>query len=251
MSEELTLIKGEIASLEGLIRKIKKRRTEERLNQYVHSLLNIKENLIRLKRKLRRLPEATQDEAEEKLEAADLVKEMLEDIKQRELGVEDVTTQTLDEDVAVLRSIFSEISGSLPIEQIMFLVDFSCFPQQIREETEIDFDEVRRCYSAEAFRSAIGTCGRILELFLARRYFESKGVDPIQEKWLIGTLLKKCSEEGVVTEPHLLDISNLINRTRIDSVHSTHRIFKPSPEEAKSIVEFTIGLGKRLFAQNV
>jgi hypothetical protein len=87
----------------------------------------------------------------------------------------------------------------------------------------------------------------MLELFLARKYFESKAIDPIQEKWLIGTLLKKCSDERVVNEPHLLDISNLINRTRIDSVHTTHRIFKPSPEEARSIIEFTIGLGKRLF----
>lgn len=243
----MTAIREEIVSLEGLIRKIKKRRTEEGLAHYVHSLLNVKENLIRLRRKLRRLPETTDDETEEKLEAADLVKEMLQDIKERELGVEDIDTQTLEEDVAVLRSIFSEISGSLPIEQTMFLADFSLIPQEIRDEVEIDFDEVRRCYSVEAFRPAIGVCGRILELFLARKYFESRGVDPIQEKWMIGTLLRKCAEEGVVTEPHLLDVCNLINRTRIDSVHSTHRIFKPSPEETKSIVEFTIGLGKRLF----
>ena len=146
-----------------------------------------------------------------------------------------------------LRSLFSELSGSLPIERIMFLVDFSTLPQSIREETRLNFEEVRKCYYAGAFRSATGMCGRILEVLLARKYFEERGVDPIEQQWKMGLLMRKCFENNVLDEPALGDICNLINRSRINSVHSTRRLYRPEQDDTKPIIEFTIGLVKKLF----
>ena len=176
---------------------------------------------------------------------------MLFTINQREKNVEKTKTEVLVEDMKSLRSAFSEISGSLPVEQIMFLADFSNMPQSIREEIKLDFEEVRKCYNTEAFRSAIGMCGRVLEVILARKYFEAEGVDPIEQKWMIGILIGKCSEHHVIDEPGLMELCNLINRSRIGSVHSTGRLYKPGQDEAKSIIELTLSLVKKLFPPKV
>jgi len=247
MIDELELIREEIYALEKTVEAIKRKRTANKLLKYTHSLLTIKENLIKLRRKLRRLPETTREDKDEKTEAEELIDVMLFTIAERERDVEKAETQVLVEDVKSLRSVFSEISGSLPIEQTMFLVDISHVPQDIREEIKLDFEEIRKCYYAEAFRSAIGICGRVLEILLARKYYEEKGIDATEQQWTIGQLIRKCFEENVIDEPALGDISNLINRSRIDSVHSTRRLYRPQSDDAKSIIEFTISLVRKLF----
>lgn len=247
MIDEITLVREEISNLERLIENIQGRRTRSRLAGYTHSLLTIKENLIKLRRKLRRLPETTKDDTEEKLETKELINTMLFSIRERENNVEETETEILIEDMRNLRSVFSELSGSLPIEQIMFLVDFSNLPQNIREEVKLDFEEVRKCYYAGAFRSAIGMCGRVLEVLLARKYFDGRGIDPIEQKWKMGLLIRKCFEDNVINEPALGDMCNLINKSRISSVHSTKRPYRPEQDDTKSIIEFTIGLVKKLF----
>jgi hypothetical protein len=246
MIDELTLIRKEISTLETMIQAIQIRRTRRRLLGFTHSLLAIKENLVKLRRKLRRLSEITKEDTEEKEEAKELIETMLFTVRERENNVEETDTKVLDEDVKNLRSVFSELSGSLPIEKIMFLIDLSNTPQSIREELRLDFEEVRICYYAGAFRSAIGMCGRILEVILARKYFEERDVDPVEQRWLIGTLIRKCFEDEVIDEPALGDMFNLINRSRISSVHRTQRLYKPEQGITKSIIEFTIGLVKKL-----
>jgi hypothetical protein len=120
-------------------------------------------------------------------------------------------------------------------------------PQEIREETKLDFEEMKICYNEGAFRSAIMMCGRVMELLLAKRYFDSTTVDPIEQKWPLGVLIKKCYEHNVITEPAVGDMCNFINHFRIGSVHSLHTIQRPIQEETKSVIEFTIGLLKRLY----
>jgi hypothetical protein len=247
MIEELALIREQLSNLERITEAIKKRRTRGRLLEYSHSLSAIKENLVKLRRKLRRLPDMTEEDAEDKAEVNDLIEDMLASIRERERKIEDARTEVLDTDVINLRSIFSEISGSLPIEQIMFLVDLSRVPQEIREELRLDFDEMQTCYNAGAFRSTLGMCGRVLELLLARKYFEGTGVDPVEQKWNIGLLLRKSFEDNAISDRAIGDICNLINRSRVDSVHSTNRLYKPSQDEAKPIIEFTISLVKGFF----
>lgn len=247
MIEELATIREQILALEKLIGQIKRKRTQERLLEYLHSLLEVKENVIKLKRKLRRLLEIGDEDAGDIHDVADLIDTMLKGIEDIERNVQEASTENLDEEVRSLRIDFSELSGSLPVEQIMFLVDFSNIPQEIREETKLDFEEMRICYNSGAFRSAIIMCGRVLELQLAKKYFDSTGVDPIEQKWQLGFLIGKCSERNVITDSAVGDICNFINHSRIGSVHASHAIHRPIQEETKSVIEFTISLLRRLY----
>lgn len=247
MFDELTRLRDGISALERTVEAILKRRTKSRLVEYTHSLLTTKENLITLRRRVRRLPETTREDVEEKEEANELIEVMLLTVRERERNVEETDTEVLAEDVKNLRSAFSELSGSLPIEQIMFLVNLANVPQDIREEIRLDFEEIRKCYYAGAFRSAIGMCGRVLEVLLGRKYFEQRSVDPIEQKWTLGHLIQRCFAEGVINEPALGDICNFINRSRIGSVHRTRRLYRPEENETKSLVEFTVGLIRKLF----
>jgi hypothetical protein len=251
MVEELTTIREQILALEKLIGQIKRKRTQERLLGYLNSLLEVKENLIRLKRRLRRtqssILEMGDEDAEDIDEVVDLVGMMLKGIEDIERNVQQTSTENLDEEVRSLRIDFSELSGSLPVEQIMFLVDFSTAPQEIREEIKLDFDEMRICYNNGAFRSAIIMCGRVLELLLAKKYFDSTHVDPVELRWQLGVLIRKCFERNVLTDPGIGDICNFINHLRISSVHASHAIHRPIQEETKSVIEFTISLLKSLY----
>jgi len=251
MIEELDAIRERIQYLESLVERIDQRRTQTRLLDYAHSLQTIKENLVRLRRKLRKVLQINEDEEEQVAETNELIEEMLSIIKEREDKVENTVIEEMKTDVVILRNAFSELSGSLPIEQIIFLIDLSPVPSEIRREMSLDFDDVRKCYYAYALRSAIGMCGRILELALARKYFEIVNVDPIQQRWQIGTLISRCYENHVIEDPVLGDMCNLINRSRIDSVHATSRMYHPTMEETKSLIEFTISLVKRLYPRQV
>jgi hypothetical protein len=247
MIEELALIKEQLSNLEVIIEAIKRRRTRAKLLQYSHSLSVIKENLVKLKRKLKKLPNTTEEDAEDTAEANDLIEDVLANIRERERTIGKTKTEVLEEDVIDIRSLVSEISGSIPIEQIMFLTDLSGIPQEIREELRLDLEEMQICYNSGAIRSTLGMCGRVLELVLARKYFDATEIDPIQQKWNIGILIKKSLEEHVINDQAIGDICNLINRSRIDSVHSTTRLYKPSQEEAKPLIEFTMNLVKNFY----
>jgi hypothetical protein len=247
MIEELAAAKQEIASLEATIETIKRRRTIGRLLDYTHSLLAIKENLIRLERRLSKLSELSAEDIEEKAEVKELIETALYAIRQRERNVEETKTEVLDEDIRTLRASLSEISGSLLIEQTMFLLDFSSLPQEIREEAKLDFEDLRKCYSVGAFRSAIGMCGLVLETILSRKYFEVMGEDLLEQNLTLGRIIGKCVDDGVIDEPAIGDICNLVNRSRISSVHLSHRPYRPREDQTKSLIEFTISLVKKLY----
>jgi hypothetical protein len=247
MIEELVVAKQEITNLESAIEAIKRRRTRKRLLDYTHSLLVIKENLIRLERRLRRLAELSAEDMEEKAEVKELIEETLFTIRERERNVEETKTEFLDQDIRTLRVLISEISGSLLIEQTMFLLDFSSLPQEIREEIKLDFEDLRKCYSVGAFRSAIGMCGLILETILSRKYFEETREDLLEQNLTLGRIIGKCVEAHVIDDPAIGDICNLINRSRISSVHASHSSYRPREDQAKSLIEFTISLVKKLF----
>lgn len=247
MSEELSSIDKNLSALEQVTADIKRRRTRPRIENYYHLLLEVKADLVRLRRKLRRFPAITTEDATDKTEANDLIEDMLSGIKEREREIDESPTDILVEDVKTLRIIFAELSGSLPVAQIMFSVSYADVPQEILGELKLDFQEVRNCFYNDAFRSAIAMCGRILELLLSRKYFEAKNADPLEQKWFIGTLIRKCFEDNVINDQSLGHMSNLINSSRIDSVHTTRRVYIPSREETKTVIEFTIGLLGRLY----
>jgi hypothetical protein len=247
LSQEILTIDEQLLRLETLVTEIDKRKTRKRISAYVSSILEVKENLIRLQRRLRRFPAITVEDANDKTEANDLIEDMLSNIRERERLVAESKTEILSQDVQTLRIVFSELRGSLPVAQIMFSVDFAGVPPEIREELRLDFEEVRNCYYNDAFRSAIGMCGRVLELMLARKYFEDRNIDLIEQKLFIGQIIRKCFEDNVILEPSLGHMSNLINSSRIDSVHTGRRIYRPSQEETRTVIEFTISLLGRLY----
>ncbi len=249
MSEELSSIDKELSALEQSTEEIERRRTRPRIENYYHLILQVKADLIRLRRKLRRFPAITPEDATDKTEANDLIEDMLSAIKVREREIDESPTDILAEDVKTLRIIFAELSGSLPVAQIMFSVSYANVPQEIAEELKLDFQEIRYCFYGDAFRSAIAMCGRILELLLSRKYFEARNIDPLEQKWFIGTLIRRCFEDNVINDQSLGHISNLINSSRIDSVHNRRRVYIPSREETKTVIEFTIGLLRRLYPQ--
>ncbi|MCW4007696.1 MAG: DUF4145 domain-containing protein [Candidatus Bathyarchaeota archaeon] len=251
MSEELSSIDKNLLALEQVTASIKRRRTPQRIDNYYRLILQVKEDLIRLRRKLRRFTALTPEDETDKIEANDLIEDMLSCIKEREWEIDESPTDILVEDVKNLRIIFAELSGSLPVAQIMFSVNCVNIPQEIEEELKLDLQEIRTCFYSDAFRSAIAMCGRILELLLSRKYFETRNIDPLEEKWPIGTLIKKCFEDNVINDQSIAHMSNLINSSRIASVHNRHRVFKPSREETKTIIEFTIGLLRRLYPPSV
>jgi hypothetical protein len=247
MLEELTAAKNEIMKLEAAIEAIKRRRTKRKLLEYTYSLLTVKENLMRLERKLRRLSALSVEDEEEKAEVKDLIDTTLFAIRERERNVETTKTEVLDEDVRTLRGLLSEISGSLPVEQTIFLLDFSSLPQEIKEEMKMDFEDLRKCYSVEAYRSAVTICGLILETTLSRKYFEVRNEDLVEQGLTLGRIIGRCVSDNVIDEPGIGDICNLINRSRIRSVHSGHGPYRFHPDQTKSLIEFTIGLVKKLF----
>ena len=110
-----------------------------------------------------------------------------------------------------------------------------------------NFEEIRKCYNTGAFRSAIGMCGRILELILAVIYFKEKRCRPHWARVEYRNPDSKMLWRWGVKWTSLGDIFNLINKSRIISVHRTRRLYRPDQDDTKAITEFTIGLVKKLF----
>jgi len=250
MIDELVAIRKEMATLDATVKFLQNRRTSARLTAYRTSFLAIKENLIKLRLRLRRI-KTSSEEYDDLDDAKEAIEVLLDLIRKREPKIDETATKTLTQDFRDIRSGFSELSGSLPIEEASFLVDLSIVPTEIREELEIDFDEVRKCYFAGAYKASLSICGRVLEVVLARKYYETKKIDPIHSRWFIGHLIRKCFEDGVLNDRAVEDICNLINKSRIDSVHKTVTLYKPGPDDTKPIIEFTIGLVKKLLQMRI
>jgi hypothetical protein len=249
MIDELVAIRKEMAALDKTVKSLQSRITPARLTAYRNSFLTTKENLIKLRLRLKKV-KVSSEEYDDVDDANEAIEVLLDIIRRREPKIEQTTAKMLAEDFRHVRSAFSELSGSLPIEEASFLVDLSTVPVEIREELEIDFDEIRKCYFGGAFKAALSICGRVLEVVLARKYYEKTKVDTINARWPIGQLIKKCFDEKVLNNPAVGDICNLINKSRINSVHMTVTLYKPGPDDTRSIIEFTRGLIKKLYLKS-
>ena len=122
-------------------------------------------------------------------------------------------------------------------------------PEDVREEILADIDELKRCYEAKCYRSAVILCGRLLEIALHRTYFEKTGVDILEKNPGIGlgNLVKKLMEKNVSLDPGLKQQIHLINNVRVFSVHKKQRVFSPSKAQAHAIILFTLDILTKLF----
>tara|TARA_Y100000310_G_scaffold344708_1_gene458938 strand:+ start:1710 stop:2345 length:636 start_codon:yes stop_codon:yes gene_type:complete len=121
--------------------------------------------------------------------------------------------------------------------------------EDVKAEMEADMRELERCYKAECYRSAVIMCGRILELALHRKYFDTTGRDILEKNPGIGlgNLIKKLVEKEVKLDPGLTQQIHLINSVRIFSVHKKKEPFNPTKAQTYAIILFTLDTLEKLF----
>lgn len=121
-------------------------------------------------------------------------------------------------------------------------------PLHIKEYVHSDFDELIKCFDAQAYRSAIILCGRILEATLHYKYFKVTGFDILEKNPGIGlgTLVAKLKEKDVELDPAILQQIHLINQVRIFSVHKKHQAYNPTANQAKAIILYTLDVLEEL-----
>lgn len=122
-------------------------------------------------------------------------------------------------------------------------------PADIKDEAEADIKEMRRCYAAECYRSAVVLCGRLIETALHRKYYDATGNDILEKSPGIGlgNLIAKLNEKGIQLDPGVAQQVHLINQVRIFSVHKKQRAFYPSKAQANAIILFTLDTLEKLF----
>ncbi len=122
-------------------------------------------------------------------------------------------------------------------------------PVEIRGEIETDLAELSRCYDAEAYRSVVILCGRVLEVALHRRYFEATKNDLLEKApgTGLGNLIAKLADKGVLVDPALTNKIHLVNQVRVHSVHVKKDAFRPSKDQAHAMTLYTVDVLKKLF----
>lgn len=122
-------------------------------------------------------------------------------------------------------------------------------PFEIKDDVFFDLTEAERCFRAEAFRSAMILCARILETALHRKYYDMTGKDLLETSPGIGlgNIIGKLKEAGIEIDPSLSQQIHLINNVRIFSVHKKQAAFQPSKEQAQATMLLTIDILKKLF----
>ena len=150
-------------------------------------------------------------------------------------------------DAKAILGIVAELSipkAARPIKEINIRLPF-----EIRDEVLYDLAEAERCYNADALRSSIILCGRILETALHRKYYDVTGRDLLETSPGIGlgNILAKLKESNIEIDPAVSQQIHLINNVRIFSVHKKSTAFQPSKEQAQATMLFTIDILKKLF----
>lgn len=122
-------------------------------------------------------------------------------------------------------------------------------PSAIRDDIHTDLEEISRCFEAQCYRSAVILCGRVLEVALHRKYYDTTGVDALEKSPGIGlgNLLGKMRDKGVTFDPAINQQIHLVNQVRVFSVHKKQQAFTPSKEQAQAIILYTQDVLKNLF----
>ncbi|HIH15196.1 MAG: hypothetical protein QT08_C0008G0014 [archaeon GW2011_AR17] len=125
----------------------------------------------------------------------------------------------------------------------------SRIPEEVKEEVMVDLDELRKCYDTKCYRSCIIICGRLLEVALHRKYYETTGIDILEKHPDVGlgNLIAKLVEKEVHLGPGLTQQIHFINNVRISSVHKKKQVFLPSKAQANATILFTLDTLEKLF----
>jgi len=121
-------------------------------------------------------------------------------------------------------------------------------PREIREEFQEDAAEFARCATAGAWRACLMLASRLLELVVARRHWESTGVDPVEKGWTLGQTISEAERAGVLKhQPKLGQLLRMLNAYRIDSVHVTKQVYHPDPNDVDGVASLVAGVINRLY----
>lgn len=122
-------------------------------------------------------------------------------------------------------------------------------PYEIKDEIKADVEEMQKSYNSGCYRAATILCGRILETALHRKYFEIVGQDILETQPGIGLgkLIAKLKEKEVSLAPGLTEQIHLINQVRINSVHKKQSTFRPSQDQAKAMMLYTLDILRNMF----
>ncbi len=122
-------------------------------------------------------------------------------------------------------------------------------PEEIEGAIAADLNEMRKCFEAEAYRSCVVLCGRVLETALLRKYYDLTGKDLLETSPGIGLgkVVGKLHERDVELDPGLKQQIHLINQVRVFSVHNKKDEFYPSKGQAQAMILYTLDVLRKLF----
>jgi len=150
-----------------------------------------------------------------------------------------------------LRRAVGDLTGGpkTEVSEAVLSLQQECNQSQINEIYREDFlktlDEIRICFDEGCFIAAIGLCGKIFEVCLKEILLRnSVQCDP---NAMVGTLIKSIREHvpGEYMNPTLMNVVNIINSSRITSVHAKERIPVPSRDQAIMVIFATRDVVRR------
>ncbi len=120
---------------------------------------------------------------------------------------------------------------------------------QVHDDVTADLIELKKCYDAGCYRSAVILAGRVLEVALHKKYYDVTGKDILEKSPGIGLgkLIAKMCEKDIKLDPGLTQQIHLINQVRVFSVHKKERVFNPSKAQAHAMILYTIDVLEKLF----
>jgi hypothetical protein len=239
LSEELASIQNELANLEKIVKLARKRKAQIYYTRYPRLKRDFLETLLKLKEHLIKLKLNAHDE-----QIAERVEDFLYIVNELLTSKERIRLDAIEENIMEMKNVFAELRalGSLP----QFGLNLDRIPSEIRAEIAEDVGEVVKCYSVGAYRAAIVFCGRIIEVALARKYYESTGIDPIEKKWTLGQLLNECRKK-LELPPALDDACKMVNKVRVYSVHKKKGVYLMGPHDVLAAFYFVQSIVEKLW----
>lgn len=122
-------------------------------------------------------------------------------------------------------------------------------PSEIFPEIEMDVNELNKCFNSACYRSCVIICGRIMEVALHRKYFETTGNDLLEKSPGIGlgNLISKMKERNIEFDPGITQQIHLVNQVRIFSVHKKQQPFYPTKQQTYAMILYTMDILEKLF----
>jgi len=171
----------------------------------------------------------------------DEILELIPELDQKDLNV-------LDKTVKKLILLTKQLNFPEKKVEKKFIIK-TTLPIEIESDVKADLAEINKCFNAEAYRSAIILCGRILETILHRKYYEATNNDLLEKSPGIGlgNIIAKLKEKNIDIDPALTQQIHLINNVRVFSVHKKKQAFVPSKDQTHAIILYTLDILEKVF----